>query len=125
MTDYKLISLLFPVTTEYSFMTWTVRPCMAHCQKDITVHSILEVFILEQKSIRRYNRFCSVSIYTYISIIIIRCKMTSVLKKMSLSEDIFIMKGYFVAKLFSVHYLSRPFFWSFCRQLAVIHHTTG
>ena len=34
MTDYILIILLFPVAKEYSFMTWTVRPCMAHCKID-------------------------------------------------------------------------------------------
>ena len=39
-----------------------------------------------------------------------KCKMASMMKKISLSGDIFIMKGYFLQTFFSVHYLSRPFF---------------
>ena len=75
-------------------------------QNDITPNRSTILVSLVSVLLRRY--FYSYSLYKPL-FMKNKCKMVSMLKRLSLSGDISIMKGHFVTKFFSVHYLSKAF----------------
>ena len=81
----------------------------------LQIHIKMMLFLIDYRFMQAVFQFSKGSILLATSLYksLLMKNKSKMVKKMSLSGDTSITKGYFVTKFFSVHYLSRPLFWWF------------